>query len=156
MLPRSKSRDAARVDLQMTPMIDVVFQLLIFFILSFRIVQAEGDLAIKLPLDVQPGPIVDRPSVPPLTVQLQANERGDLRSVLLNQREIADFAELRSEVEQVTLDNFESREEIRVDIQCDEQLKYENVIAALTAVSGRRDEAGRILPLASNVHLRAK
>ncbi len=40
-----------RVDIQMTPMIDVVFQLLTFFLMSFRVAAAEGDFNLLLPLE---------------------------------------------------------------------------------------------------------
>ena len=35
--------------LQMTPMIDIVFQLLIFFVFTFKIVLPEGDFNIRMP-----------------------------------------------------------------------------------------------------------
>jgi biopolymer transport protein ExbD len=38
-----KSRVPNKVELNMTPMIDIVFQLLIFFIMSFKIAAQEGD-----------------------------------------------------------------------------------------------------------------
>lgn len=34
----------------MTPMIDIVFQLLVFFIMTFKIVSQEGDFHIKMPV----------------------------------------------------------------------------------------------------------
>ena len=38
-----------KIELQMTPMIDIVFQLLIFFIMTFKIVAQEGDFNINMP-----------------------------------------------------------------------------------------------------------
>ncbi len=38
-----------KAELQMTSMIDIVFLLLIFFILTFKIAPQEGDFNIKLP-----------------------------------------------------------------------------------------------------------
>ena len=149
-----KRTSALRVDLQMTSMIDVVFQLLIFFILTFRFVQPEGDLAIKLPAEPRPGDITTPSHLPTLAVNLSADDEGELRSVSLNEQPLADLAALRREVAQVTLDNLATRDDIRVDLICDQRLKYQNVIAALTAVSGQRDASGQILPLATNVHLR--
>ena len=40
----------SKIELQMTPMIDVVFQLLVFFLFTFRIATQEGDFNIKMPL----------------------------------------------------------------------------------------------------------
>ncbi len=44
-----KSADQAKVELQMTPMIDVVFQLLVFFLFSFKVVPVEGEVAVNMP-----------------------------------------------------------------------------------------------------------
>ena len=41
--------DDGEVKLEMTPMIDIVFQLLVFFIMTFKIVSQEGDFNIKMP-----------------------------------------------------------------------------------------------------------
>ena len=46
------SSGADKVDINMTPMIDVVFQLLSFFVMSFKIVAQEGDFNIKMPIGV--------------------------------------------------------------------------------------------------------
>ncbi len=39
-----------KIELQMTPMIDVVFQLLIFFMFTFKIATQEGDFNVKMPI----------------------------------------------------------------------------------------------------------
>ena len=38
-----------KIELQMTPMIDIVFQLLVFFIMTFNVVAQEGDFNIRMP-----------------------------------------------------------------------------------------------------------
>ena len=43
-------RSEENVELMMTPMIDIVFQLLVFFIMTFKIVAPEGDFNIKMPM----------------------------------------------------------------------------------------------------------
>ena len=45
-----------RITLQTTPMIDIVFQLLVFFIMSFKIVLPEGDFNIRMPLPADEAP----------------------------------------------------------------------------------------------------
>jgi biopolymer transport protein ExbD len=49
----SACRKNDKIELQMTPMIDIVFQLLVFFIMTFKIVSQEGDFNIKMPLAAQ-------------------------------------------------------------------------------------------------------
>ena len=39
-----------KIPIDMTPMIDIVFQLLTFFVMTLKIVEAEGDFNIKMPL----------------------------------------------------------------------------------------------------------
>ena len=43
-------REQEKIEIQMTPMIDIVFQLLVFFIMTFKVVSMEGDFNIKMPL----------------------------------------------------------------------------------------------------------
>ena len=38
-----------KIELQMTPMIDIVFQLNIFFLFTFKIILPEGDFSIRMP-----------------------------------------------------------------------------------------------------------
>ena len=48
---RSTSSGQDTIELQMTPMIDIVFQLLIFFLLSAKFIALEGQLSSYLPKD---------------------------------------------------------------------------------------------------------
>ena len=41
---RNANNEGEKIELQMTPMIDIVFQLLVFFIMTFKIVSMEGCL----------------------------------------------------------------------------------------------------------------
>jgi len=52
-----------KIDLQMTPMIDVVFQLLIFFMLTLQLPKTEGMIETMLP--TAPGPEEKGPGPPP-------------------------------------------------------------------------------------------
>ena len=42
--------EAEKIETQMAPMIDVVFQLLIFFMLTLKILAPEGDFNINMPI----------------------------------------------------------------------------------------------------------
>ena len=141
------------VSIDMTPMIDIVFQLLAFFIFTLRIVSPEGDLAIQMPL--QPAP--DRPSFtapPPLQIRLSAAADGSLAIIRLNGQAIADMPALRARIEDLCGGNQQVARELEADLHCDERLAYQHTIAAVTAISGRRDAAGRIEPLIHKVRFR--
>ena len=61
---KTQRRADEKVQLMMTPMIDIVFLLLVFFILTFKIAEPEGDFNIKMP---QAAPVEG----PPADTQLQ-------------------------------------------------------------------------------------
>ena len=48
----SESLEEAKLELQISPLIDVVFLLLIYFIVTAQIVKKEGDIPFMLPADV--------------------------------------------------------------------------------------------------------
>ena len=71
----------SKVPVDMTPMIDVVFQLLTFFMLTLKTVIVEGDFNIRMPLGSSAGPAdVD---IPPLIVKMTATPEGSLSDVRL-------------------------------------------------------------------------
>jgi biopolymer transport protein ExbD len=139
--------------LDMTPMIDIVFQLLIFFILTLQISQPEGDLELALPLTRGPGqPTVD--ATLPLVVVLRSNAGGSLAEVRLGDARLADIDELHQRVERLVADNPALSQSGSVDLSCDANLDYEHAIAAVTAVSGSRLADGTIRPLIQKVSFR--
>jgi biopolymer transport protein ExbD len=45
-----KSRSNEKVEMQLTSMIDIIFLLLIFFVMTFKIAAQEGDFNIRMPI----------------------------------------------------------------------------------------------------------
>ena len=82
---KRRSRLASKIDINMTPMIDVVFQLLTFFMLTLKTVIVEGGFNIKMPLGASAGAAEDIP-LPPLTVRMEATPEGGLAGVRLGER----------------------------------------------------------------------
>ena len=82
-----RSRLASKIDINMTPMIDVVFQLLTFFMLTLKTVIVEGDFNIKMPLGAAAGAAEDIP-LPPLQVRLRATPEGQLAGVRLGEQSV--------------------------------------------------------------------
>ena len=150
MIPKVAS---VGVSIDMTPMIDIVFQLLAFFIFTLRILTQEGDLAIQMPLTPVPG----QPSItalPPLQIKLTAAADGSLAGIRLNDQAIQDMPALRARIEEIIGGNQQLAAEMVADLHCDEGLAYQHAIAAVTALSGRRDPSGRIEPLIHKVRFR--
>lgn len=146
-------RLARKNELAMTPMIDVVFLLLIFFIMTFQIVAPEGDFNVEKMPQAVAGATSIAPQVPTLTVRLAADPRGRLTSIRLNGRELAGFDELRSQVRGLLRDagiDPAHDETPTVEFDCDYGLDYEHVVDAVTAVSGYVDR-GRVVELLTKI-----
>jgi biopolymer transport protein ExbD len=150
MRPR-KSPSDSKVEVQMTPMIDIVFQLLIFFVMSFKIIESEGDLAIKMPAEgtIESNDVRDN-FIVPLQVTLLSGQRGELSSIRCNGERLADVGQLRQHIDALVQSG---SSELQIDLACDDDLHYEHMMAALTAVSGKR-EKGQIVPLVKDVRIR--
>ena len=128
-----------KITLQMTPMIDIVFQILVFFIMSFKIVTPEGDFNIKMPLAAQAeGPVDDL--LPPIRVRLIAGADGQLEGIQFGERGLSGFDELTREILAIIGSDIGAgslAESAEVELDVDYNLRYEHVIEAITAVSGR-------------------
>lgn len=145
-----RARLPGGVKIDMTPLIDVVFQLLAFFCLTFRLALVEGDLAMhpsigKTPVD--PAPLL----IPPLEIALRADERGGLRAVELNGRPLAGIAELHREVAAALGSDLALAAQAEARLDCDDELAYEHTVAAVTALRGRLLPSGEIQPLVTKV-----
>jgi biopolymer transport protein ExbD len=141
------------IKLDMTPMIDIVFQLLTFFIMTFKLVTAEGDFNIKMPLAAPREGAIDDQLVPPIKVRLQAGSGGELTGIGMNQRTLGSFQQLHEEIlGLVGTDSPAGAEGAEVELDCDYNLRYQYVIEAITAVSGYRDDAtGQIVKLVEKI-----
>ena len=155
---RNRAPEAEKIELQMTPMIDIVFQLLVFFIMTFKIVAQEGDFNIKMPLAApSEGPVDD--TIPPLKVRLTAHESGELAGVAFNDNVLGGvsptekFDSLHMEVLRLVGDDVmhDSADDVEVEFTCDFDLHYRYVIQAITAVSGRISKEGNVVKLIEKI-----
>lgn len=145
-------RSDDKIELQMTPMIDIVFQLLVFFIMTFKIVTQEGDFNIKMPLAAASGAEVD-PTALDMTLRLTSNADGELTGIRLNDSEFTAFDDLhRHVIGLVGGDQPDSfRESAEIEIDADYQLRYSYVIEAITAVTGYRTPEDEIVKLIEKI-----
>jgi biopolymer transport protein ExbD len=127
--------------LNMTSMIDIVFLLLVFFVMTFKIVELEGDFSVHMPL-AGTDTVTTDPTDLPLKLRLRADERGSLTSMTLNEKDLGrNFDELRANIVSLVgsttpIDGDEGPE---IEIDTDYNLRYEYVIQSITAVSGYKD-----------------
>ena len=118
--------EAEKSSLNMTSMIDVVFLLLIFFVMTFKIVELEGDFSVRMPLAGSDSMTMD-PTDLPLKLRLQADENGKLTSMALNEISLGtDFDQLRANVVDLigTTAPVEGEEGPEIEIDTDYNLRY--------------------------------
>ncbi len=140
-----------KTELQMTPMIDIVFLLLVFFLMTFKIVLPEGDFSIRMPSASQTANL-EPSETPTIFVRLRADAEGNLASVAIRDElgayqslggtQQKAFAALRMRIRAAIgdaggPDAAVSDQEVELD--ADYQLKYEYVMAAITHISGYID-----------------
>lgn len=130
-----------KVDTQITPMIDVVFLLLIFFMLTLKIVEPEGDFQINMPIAApEPNQEMDL-ELPDIRIRLIANDDGSLNQILFGQRSLgtgkAAFEKLNREILKIIgFPGNPATAETEVEIDADFNLHYENIVSAVSACSG--------------------
>lgn len=146
---RRNSNADEKVELQMTSMIDVVFLLLIFFVLTFKISVQEGDFAVRMPLQGVGGAPEDHQL--PLKLRLRADGNGRISEIVLNESLSfgQDFNSLNKYIVEYIggTDGPQGEESPEVEIDLDYNLRYEHVIQAITAVTGQKqgDEVFRLV-----------
>src|SRR5690349_2477950 len=79
---RHGSSTLDKIEMQMTPMIDIVFQLNIFFIFSFKIVLPEGDFNIRMP-SAAAARAMEMPESLPMPLIMKADANGRLSDMRL-------------------------------------------------------------------------
>ncbi len=149
MAPIRKAEAGREVELPITPMLDMAFQLLMFFILTYRPSMLEGHMALSLPsagdaraatpveVDPKTSAPEEMPELPAeVTVLVKtqdgANTDGRIHQLLVQERqgnkEFANQQELRQYLQRVrqTLTN-----QTDIKIQADARLKYAAVIEVM-------------------------
>jgi biopolymer transport protein ExbD len=140
--------------MNMTPMIDVCFQLIIFFMLSLRLFSAEGDFNIKMPLAAPKEGTPDNAQTPPLKVRLRSDAKGNLTGIIMGRRKITGFKDLQNHIRNVVrLDRGPaSGGGVEVEIDCDYNLRYEYIVKVLSAVTAYvPDDQHTIVRLAEKI-----
>jgi biopolymer transport protein ExbD len=147
-----------KIEFNMTPMIDCVFQLLAFFIMSLKFVVPEGDFDIKMPAAAPTETTPSEDLIPPINVKLVAKDDGTLKGIYVRDQFVAGFPELRQRIVSIVAPNEtgpgSAAEGAEVEIDCDYKLKYEYLISAVTHVSGYVDDKGVVVKLVEKLRFK--
>jgi len=135
----------------MTPMIDCVFQLLIFLMLTLKIAAPEGDFNVKMPAQGAHGAWPDSGPCPPSRFASWPRKRPDRRDEI-RRCPRQGLAGTANQVREIvgdapgpgTLENTE------IEFDCDYNLRYEYGIQAMTAVSATSAD-GHVVKLVEKI-----
>ena len=131
----------SKVDIPMAPMIDIVFQLLIFFMLNLKIVAPEGDFNVYLPLGE--GAPENKMQVP-IKVGLRCDPDGKLTRLTLGERNLgnddAAFERLNLEILKIIgRPGNPLAGSLEVELDADYETQHRYVVKAISRCTGRFD-----------------
>ncbi len=132
------SSEFKKIEVNLTPMIDACFLLIIFFILTLKLFSPEGDFGITMPLSSPRQGLRPTPELPPVKIRLTAHPDGKLAGIQMGKRKMFSFAELHKQVHELAgLDRGPAgSSNTEVELDCDYNLKFKYVINTLNAISG--------------------
>lgn len=143
-----RTRKSDKIETQMAPMIDVVFQLLIFFMLTLKISEPEGDFNINMPIS-GPAEQSDELPLPDLKVRLISDANGNLAEVRLGSDSLGNgpdvFSQLNARILKIVGTPTEKPSEQQVEIDADYNLRYEYGVHAIGACTGKKGPGGQLI-----------
>lgn len=141
-----------KTQLSMTAMIDIVFLLMVFFVMTFKISAQEGDFNIKMPTPGQ-GAAADSSQLV-LRLRLISDGQGQLQEIVLNDNLSfgKNWTSLRAKMLELAGNPSgpSDSEGPEVEIDLDYDLHYVNVVEAITSVTGYRS-GDDIIPLIQRI-----
>ncbi len=140
----AKPSTLSKVEIPMAPMIDIVFQLLIFFMLNLKIVAPEGNFNINLPVSA-PSNAPSEVNLPDIKVGLRSDRDGNLVQLTLGGNNLgndnAAFDRLNAEVLKIIgRPGNPLTKDIEVELDADFECQYKYVVKAISRCTGRFDQ----------------
>ena len=143
-MPRFEVNETEEIKMNMTSMIDIVFQLLVFFVMTFNPPQYEGDFSVKMPLnsDTAPPEEIEIPTV--ISVNLTAALDGTLSNIMVDSVPVDQndlYGGLTKAIESrlAVEGDPDKASETEVDFDIARELRYSYTVAAIEAVSGKKE-----------------
>lgn len=140
-----KRESGGKVEIPMAPMIDITFQLLIFFMLNLKILAPEGNFDVNLPITAPSTQQDDKVNIPPMKVGLRSDLNGNLTQLTFGGKNLgnddAAFDRLSAEVLKVIVrPGNPLTKDIEVEIDADYEVQYQYIIRAISRCTGRLDQ----------------
>ena len=133
--------DESKIEMQMSSMIDIVFQLLISFMLTLKIAAEEGDFDINMPVGQAANTAPPEVKVE-YKVRLLADADGNLLDIRVGNKPFGNqvpqsFQNLNMDVRSwASAGGGGYQDDLEVEIDADYNLHYEYVIKAISACTG--------------------
>ena len=118
-------------ELQVAPLIDCVFQLLIFFMVSASLVKSEGDLGIKLPGTISTKVEAEMPDEQ--VIEVRANGEVSLNGRLFGDVSKHELPDLVVTLERYRLASAGSHNKALVTIWAEDSAKHQRVVDVMDA-----------------------
>ncbi|MDO5308266.1 MAG: biopolymer transporter ExbD [Planctomycetia bacterium] len=160
--------ETSESSLQMTSMIDVVFLLLAFFVITYKTPEVEGDFSIRMPASAQSTSLPSLDELSPVTVKLAADSTGELNGIWFGETSLQDMHALRAAVYHYVNQNDASfadaingatpefRDDLEIELDCDPNLRYKYAMDAITSVSGYLNQNDQIVKMVEKVKFAPK
>ena len=142
MRRHKKKRNQGDVELNLAAMLDMAFQLLTFFILTFKVNPIEGQISLKLPPPEAIQPMEkaqaagqDNTNTNPiegantLLISVISSPAGGINSMAIYDNQVANLGQLSTELRNLFLD--EGNPFDQVVIQVGSSLKYEHLMSVI-------------------------
>lgn len=151
------------IKLDMTSMIDIVFQLLAYFIMTFKVTSMEGDFSVNMPLAADSAQQIMETLDKTIVVHLTRAADGNVGPIDVDfgsdHQSFADalrFQRLRDYVKTLVHQPGDpaGASEFEVEFDIDRDLAYDFTIRAVEAVSGEPLGGGRIATLIEKIRFR--
>lgn len=157
-------KDLSRAEdmrLNMTAMIDIVFQLLVFFVVTYKATAMETDFNIKMPLESQGSPTEIMPEL--IQVTMRAGATRDIAGIEVDNGILREeyagpnmFSQLTGFVERTLAGNGDptTAKEVEVEFIIDAPLRYRYTVRGIESVSGKIQPDGTIKKLIEKIKFR--
>jgi biopolymer transport protein ExbD len=128
---RSKRRSAEGVEINLAAMLDMAFQLLMFFILTFSPMPLESQIAAQLPASgtITQSMLPREDNGGLVTVTVLASDVGGVKDMAVDQAIVRDVGGLKQELKRT----ISSRGKCNVVMQVDTKLHYQELVHVVDA-----------------------
>ena len=128
---RLRRKDVQTVEMQMGPMIDMVFLLLVFFMVSAKPVKQESDINIGLPGTVAQEEVLEIPDEQ--RIQIQPNGQVVLNDQSMDSPASAEMPALLSTLKRFKESADSNKTEALITIDADDAANHERIVQVLNA-----------------------